>query len=125
MKKYDLLFQQENKEATERLKKLMSDHVQTHDQPQVSIGSWTLASGDDFPAIRECIQSVYADAAFIILIDNPKDLCYIYKAKGNIKKIKETILKDALVIHKRIYKTDVFFSEIIDLRGIPLDIHAN
>ena len=58
------------------------------------------------------------DLEFLLVIDNKKDICYIYVAKGSLKDIKETTMTDISEVYKIITNDELFVSNFEDLRCV-------
>ena len=81
---------------------------------------WISAKKADFNEINKIIKEELETTDFIIVMDGEKDICYIFKAEGTIPEIKKATLREAMIMYEKTQKTHVFFSEIRDMRDVPI-----
>lgn len=116
------LDEQETKELFEQLSQEEPFEENTKLMPY-TIG---ISNADDYEVIKKELAAMYPAPAisFIFLIDTQNDIGYIYKAKGNVKTIRQTILPAVLKPYELMTETTTFFSEINDVRDAVLVIDS-
>ena len=84
----------------------------------IEFGIGGIASHDDIVVITEMINTLYPAKiiSFMFLIDEQKDIGYLYKGEGTMAKIRKEVLPRALKVYEAKRGISPCFSEIRDVR---------
>jgi hypothetical protein len=84
----------------------------------IKVSGYIAIQADKFPELKKLINELHADkdTDFILLIDDKKDVAYIYKAKGTLNQLKKTTLPTALKVYEAGIKEESVFFTLEDLR---------
>ena len=83
-------------------------------------GAFMVTQAKEFSQLKGFINDFYAnkDIDFILLIDDQKDIAYIYKGTGTLSELKKNKLSMAIKAYEHGIKKESFFCTIENVRTI-------